>query len=45
MRSRFDEQLGLLNKKMIEMGAQCEELIAFVARALLNGDAESAKKA
>ena len=45
MRSRFDEQLGLLNKKMIEMGAQCEELIAFVARALLNGDAESAKEA
>ena len=45
MRSRFDEQLGLLNKKMIEMGAQCEELIAFVARALLNGDAEGAKKA
>ena len=45
MRSRFDEQLGLLNKKMIEMGAQCEEFIAFVARALLNGDAESAKKA
>ena len=45
MRSRFDEQLGLLNKKMIEMGAQCEELIAFVASALLNGDAESAKKA
>lgn len=45
MRSRFDEQLGLLNKKMIEMGAQCEELIAFVARALLNGDAASAKKA
>ena len=45
MRSRFDEQLGLLNKKMIEMGAQCEELIAFVAKALLNGDAESAKKA
>ena len=45
MRSRFDEQLGLLNKKMIEMGAQCEELIALVAKALLNGDAESAKKA
>ena len=44
MRSRFDEQLGLLNKKMIEMGAQCEELIAIVARALLNGDLESAEK-
>ena len=45
MRSRFDEQLGLLNKKMIEMGAQCEELIAIVARALLNGELESAEKA
>ena len=45
MRSRFDEQLILLNKKMTQMGALCEELIAFVARALLNGDAESAKKA
>ena len=44
MRNRFDEQLGLLNKKMIEMGAQCEELIAIVARALLNGDLESAEK-
>ena len=45
MRSRFDEQLSLLNKKMIEMGAQCEELIALVARALLNGDVEGARKA
>ena len=45
MRSRFDEQLILLNKKMTQMGALCEELIAFVARALLNGDTESAKKA
>ena len=45
MRSRFDEQLSLLNKKMIEMGAQCEELIALVAKALLNGDVEGARKA
>ncbi len=45
MRSRFDEQLVLLNKKMIEMGAQCEELIALVADSLLNSDIESAKKA
>ena len=45
MRSRFDEQLALLNKKMIEMGAQCEELIALVANSLLNSDVESAKKA
>ena len=45
MRSRFDEQLKVLNKKMIEMGAQCEELIALVAKALLNGDVEGARKA
>ena len=45
MRSRFDEQLSLLNKKMIEMGAECEELIALVAKALLNGDIEGARKA
>ena len=43
MRSRFDEQLSLLNKKMIEMGAQCEKLIDLVAKALLNGDIEGAK--
>ena len=45
MRSRFDEQLSLLNRKMIEMGAECEELIARVAKALLSGDAESAGEA
>ena len=45
MRSRFDEQLVTLNKKMIEMGAECEELIALVAKALLNGDIEEARKA
>ena len=45
MRSRFDEQLSLLNKKMIEMGVLCEELIARVAKALLSGDVESASEA
>ncbi len=45
MRNRFDEQLMLLNKKMIEMGAQCEELIALVAKALLSGDAKGAEEA
>ena len=44
MRSRFDEQLLLLNKKMTQMGALCEELIAFVAKALLNGDIEGARE-
>ena len=28
MRSRFDEQLALLNRELIEMGAPCEEVIA-----------------
>ena len=45
MRSRFDEQLSILNKKMIEMGALCEELIARVANALLSGDIEGAREA
>lgn len=44
MRSRFDEQLAVLNKKMIEMGALCESIIAISAKALLEGDAEGAKK-
>ncbi len=45
MRSRFDEQLVTLNKKMTQMGAECEELIALVAKALLKGDVEGARKA
>ena len=44
MRSQFDEQLALLNKKLIEMGAMCEEVIAIAAKALLGGDTELAKK-
>lgn len=44
MRNRFDEQLMLLNKKMIEMGAQCEELIALVAKALLSSDTKVANE-
>ena len=31
MRSRFDEQLALLNRELIEMGARCEEVIALAA--------------
>ena len=38
MRSRFDEQLALLNKEMIEMGALCERVIALASRALTTGD-------
>ena len=45
MRSRFDEQLSLLNKKMIEMGAECESIIALSVKALLEGNAPAALKA
>ena len=38
MRSRFDEQLTLLNRELIEMGAMCEEAIALAAKALMDGD-------
>ena len=38
MRSRFDEQLSLLNRELIEMGALCEEAIALASRALMEGD-------
>ena len=44
MRSRFDEQLALLNRELIEMGALCEEVIALVSRALTEGDRELAAK-
>ncbi|MGI5831757.1 MAG: phosphate signaling complex protein PhoU [Thermoguttaceae bacterium] len=43
MRSRFDEQLDLLNKELIEMGALCEEIIALASRALTTADTELAK--
>lgn len=38
MRSRFDEQLALLNKDMIEMGALCEEIISKALRALTDSE-------
>ena len=38
MRSRLDEQLYLLNKKMIELSAMCETMIANASRALLDGN-------
>lgn len=43
MRSRFDEQLSVLNKKMIEMGAKCENIIALSVKALLDGDRDICK--
>lgn len=44
MRSRFDEQLALLNKELIEMGAMCEESINMATMALSECDKELAKK-
>ena len=42
MRNRFDEQLFELNRKIIEMGAMCEEAIASAAKSLATGDIELA---
>lgn len=44
MRSRFDEQLAILNKELILMGTLCENAIAMAVKALLDGDIELAKK-
>lgn len=44
MRSRFDEQLDILNKELIHMASMCEEAIALSAKALMEGDAELAKR-
>ena len=38
MRNRFEQQLHVLNRKMIEMGALCERLIALCADSLLTGN-------
>lgn len=44
MRSRFDEQLALLNRDLTRMGALCEEVLALAAKALANGDPQTAAK-
>ena len=44
MRNRFDEQLFALNRDIIEMGAMCEEAIAYAAKALSSGDIALATK-
>jgi phosphate transport system protein len=44
MRSKFDEQLALLNRELIEMGALCEEAIAIAAKAMSDGDTSLASK-
>lgn len=44
MRSKFDEQLGKLNREMITMGALCESAIANSAKALVDGDIHMAEQ-
>ena len=44
MRSRFNEQLVLLNKELIQMASMCEEAIAVSAKALMDGDTKIAKR-
>ncbi|MGN0795103.1 MAG: phosphate signaling complex protein PhoU [Aristaeellaceae bacterium] len=44
MRSRFDEQLELLNTEMIRMGALCEEVIGLTATALADGNPRTAAR-
>jgi phosphate transport system protein len=43
MRNKFDEQLALLNKMLIEMGAMIENAILLTRTALINQDNELAK--
>lgn len=38
MRTRFDEQLATLNRKLIRMGSICEEVIALAAKEMVNKD-------
>ena len=38
MRNKFDEQLELLNRELIEMGAMCERSLKIIAEELLSGD-------
>ena len=44
MRSRFDEQLALLHRELIAMGATCEEVISLSAKALSGGDCALAEQ-
>ncbi len=44
MRSKFDEQLALLNSELIQMGALCEQAISLAAKALGEGDRALAEK-
>lgn len=44
MRSRFDEQLNLLNRKLITMGALCEDAITKASKALSERDLKKAQE-
>ena len=44
MRSKFDNQLALLNTELIQMGALCEEAISKAAKALEDGDSALAEQ-
>ena len=44
MRRQFDQQLALLNRELIEMGALCEEVIALASKALTEGDPDMAAR-
>lgn len=44
MRSRFDEQLAMLNNELTQMGAMCEEAIAIASKALSMGDVKLTDK-
>ncbi len=38
MRSRFDQQLATLHRELTQMGAMCEEIIAYASKALTTGE-------
>ena len=44
MRSKFDEQLGTLNQKLIQMGQAIESNIQDAIDALINGNVEKANQ-
>ena len=44
MRSKFDEQLNILNQKLIQMGQAIESNIQDAIDALINGNVEKANQ-
>lgn len=44
MRSKYDEQLALMKRELIQMGALCEEAISLAARALIDKDKDLAER-